>query len=182
MLWFHPARVSGPTWTAGFVAGPLLSILLLALLAPASGCGTASVDAEEEAEHHVPEHRPADYEQLVGELRTRLTDLRTPNHFPSRADAETLRGQLREIIGWIPELAAESDLRKQEWEDVRRVAGELAAAYERNLGESADELARTPPVLAASAEIDRLVDALDAYREAARRDNPPREVSDPEAP
>lgn len=86
-----------------------------------SGCGSSEEHAEDEhLEHFVPAHKPADFAALVEQLEKRIAQ-QSPSSVasegaPAADQSATARQELIDIIGWIPELAADSELRKQEFE------------------------------------------------------------------
>lgn len=101
------------------------------------GCGAEEDHHEdhhhdEHMEHFVPAHKPADYAALVEQLEKRIAQ-----QSPSPGDSEgapaadqsaTARQELIDIIGWIPELAADSELRKQEFETAVAAGKSLSIA------------------------------------------------------
>lgn len=117
------------------------------------GCGSeesASVSTYEEHEHHVPEHMPESFPAGIAALATRLD--RLP---PDGGAVGDERDEFRDIVGWLPKLAADSDLAEAEWDaihrrlvkldeltdpdiadtaEVRDVIGELGQAAERHAG------------------------------------------------
>lgn len=106
-------RVRNLAWRPALLA---LSLVL--------GCGRASMEAEEEAHHEFPPHRPVSYEQLVSELERRVTLHQTGGSDPW-AEAE-----LRDLVIWLPEFAADSELKRQDFDEAvqlgKRLQSELA--------------------------------------------------------
>lgn len=103
---------------------------MLVLMACASltlwlvGCGSrddhGDHEEDEHLEHFVPAHKPADYSALVEQLERRIAQ-QPPFSDSGDGAAEAnqsaeARQELIDIIGWIPELAADSELRKAEFE------------------------------------------------------------------
>lgn len=91
------------------------------------GCGgAATVDHEDNhAEHHIPAHKPAHFEDAVRQLELRHKELAEQW---SNSDRETLAirlQELRDIIGWLPELAADTDLKRKQWEHAQSLAWRL---------------------------------------------------------
>jgi hypothetical protein len=111
----------------------LTGLLLLFSLSHA-GCSagtTSHADGDDDhLEHHIPEHKPRDFADAVHQVRQRtrhIQDIAGDN------DSGHLAHELRElgdIIAWLPELAADSDMRKQEWDRVHRLTQELGPVYE----------------------------------------------------
>jgi hypothetical protein len=95
-------------------------IVCLPMLAVA-GCNTATTAPPESAErdyehqhsHELPAHRPKNVAQAAAEIKKRVAGIETP------ASDETAREQqlaeLLDIVRWLPELAAESDLSEADW-------------------------------------------------------------------
>ena len=81
---------------------------------------------DEHLEHFVPAHKPADYGALVDQLEKRIAKQLQPTgagegikdaaQSAIARQESTERQELRDIIGWIPEMAADSELRMKEFE------------------------------------------------------------------
>ena len=102
---------------------PLMAWAVLSLAV--SGCGSKDDHHEDHhddhhLEHFVPAHKPADYGALVDELEKRISKQLPPTgsgeEVKDPAQSATARQELIDIIGWIPELAADSELRKKDFE------------------------------------------------------------------
>jgi hypothetical protein len=91
-----------------------------------TGCSRATGVGEEDEhlEHFIPPHKPQTFRELVDELSKRVTHLSGATD-PSSAELQ----ELRDIIDWIPELAADSDLLKADWELAERTGKELQQCY-----------------------------------------------------
>lgn len=86
-------------------------------------------DDHEHLEHFVPPHKPASFEELVSQLMSRCETL------PRLAEADEMEFQkrsleLRDIILWVPELAADSNLKRQEFQTAVNEGNELLKAFE----------------------------------------------------
>ncbi len=86
-------------------------------------------DDHEHLEHFVPPHKPASFEELVSQLVSRCETL------PRLAEADEKEFQkrsveLRDIILWVPELAADSNLKRQEFQTAVNEGNELLKAFE----------------------------------------------------
>ena len=107
---------------------PLMALAGLSLAV--SGCGSKDDHHEDHddehhhddhhLEHFVPAHKPADYGALVDQLEKRIAG-QSPaagsgEGTKNPAQLTTERQELIDIIGWIPELAADSELRKKDFE------------------------------------------------------------------
>ena len=107
---------------------PLMAMAGLSLAV--SGCGSKDDHHEDHddehhhddhhLEHFVPAHKPADYGALVDQLEKRIAKQSSPTSsgegVMDPGQSATARQELIDIIGWIPELAADSELRKKEFE------------------------------------------------------------------
>lgn len=121
----------------------MLLMAWVGLAVAISGCGSSDEHAKDEhsedehLEHFVPAHKPADYAAMVEQLEKRIgqqSSSSVSGEGASAADhSATARQELIDIIGWIPELAADSELRKQEFETaVSAGAGlSIALGFER---------------------------------------------------
>ena len=113
-----PKYVSVPAMT--LPAWAAWSCTLLAFLAVGlAGCGS-SEDAHEDEhlEHFVPAHKPNNFSELVEQLALRAPQLTGPSQ-PTGGTGESQPAAVREfsdIIGWIPELAADSELKRAEFD------------------------------------------------------------------
>ena len=101
--------------------GTLYWMACLGVLTAIVGCGSHEDHHEDEhLEHFVPAHKPADYSALVEQLEKRIAQQSRPSDAAEgaadAAQSATARQELIDILGWIPELAADSELRKQEFE------------------------------------------------------------------
>lgn len=103
-----------------------------AVFLAACGCDSRGVDSEP-LEHVHAAHRPATFADAVNELERRGEALF------GASQVEDRRGELSElsdIIGWLPELAADSDLGRADWERARGAAERLREVFERLAAES----------------------------------------------
>lgn len=90
-----------------------LYITLLAVTV--AGCGNHSVDDDhEKVEHFVPIHWPSDLLDASSKIEQRTSQLSGK----STTDALTIENQLRDIVGWVPEIAADTDLTEEQWNPV----------------------------------------------------------------
>lgn len=115
-------------------------------------------DHDHEHHHHVrPAHKPDNIHELPTELRRMLMADESGAVRPSRRRQQ----QLREIVGWIPELAADSDL--------RRAGFDSAVAQQPKLLQVLDELAagRSPDMNAWNAAVDQLQELADELKTKA---------------
>ncbi|OYW17308.1 MAG: hypothetical protein B7Z55_12775 [Planctomycetales bacterium 12-60-4] len=138
------------------------------LCVAASGCGVPVADSssedatklDHEHEHGIPDHKPRTFTRAVAELSTRLQHI-------EQAAAEASVPQLRDIVDWLPELAADTDLNEADWNMVQQTSHELDAIVRR-----------WPDTQALPSAFDRqayrrLVERLQPLAAAARDDNGP---------
>ena len=101
------------------------------------GCGSDEDHHEdhhhdEHLEHFVPAHKPADYAALVEQLEKRIAQQSASSGSsegaPAADQSATARQELIDIIGWIPELAADSELRKQDFDTAVAAGKSLSIA------------------------------------------------------
>lgn len=71
-------------------------------------------------EHHDPEHKPKSFPEAVERLRTLRSEL-AERSLPKSEEWEIAV----DIVDWLPELAAESELNEREWNRVESNASEL---------------------------------------------------------
>lgn len=121
------------------VSPPSGRMILAGMLLVLAGCGATEQGSDsqeaEHLEHFVPAHKPKDFSLLVDQLALRFPQLVSAG---SRTDADTPQGnaqqELADIIGWIPELAADSDLRKADFESALVAADKLSKLLEETEG------------------------------------------------
>jgi len=92
-----------------------MSALLLSCL---SGCGTSehaeAHDDDHHLEHFVPHHKPANFAQAVEEIEHRAEHLSEHAGHGHDDEADEFQ-ELLDVVDWIPELAADSDLNEADW-------------------------------------------------------------------
>lgn len=76
-------------------------------------------------DHHIADHRPDSYADLVHQLELRPSLIHAEANDDISHAAHELE-ELLDIIAWLPEIAADTDLVKRDWDDANRIAGELA--------------------------------------------------------
>tara|TARA_R110002167_G_scaffold169965_1_gene367913 strand:- start:651 stop:1124 length:474 start_codon:yes stop_codon:yes gene_type:complete len=110
------------TIAAMFFCGLLLSLQ--------TGCTQTAESSTEDQhlEHHIPGHKPKSYTATVRELDTRMRWLL--NHKQEEGSQEKQQ-ELGEIIDWIPELAADSELKHRDWDEVKQSSTELMTVYQQ---------------------------------------------------
>ncbi len=99
----------------------------LCLLCSLSGCGQSEADADDDhhLEHFVPHHKPANFAEAVDEIEHRAKHLSAHAGHGHDDEAEEFQ-ELLDIVNWIPELAADSDLKEADWNKANSAAVALA--------------------------------------------------------
>ncbi len=92
-----------------------MNFLLVGLLL-VCGCETSvpvssQAGDEHHLEHHVPDHKPKSIQGAWADLQVRVESIS-----PSSPATEFYK--LRDILGWLPELAGDSDLKRDAWERI----------------------------------------------------------------
>ena len=145
----------------------LLSTLLM--LISSTGCseagsplfgGSGSGDEEEHLEHVIPPHKPRKCRDLVSAISDRVSQLAAESSTPDRKIV--LRQELNDVIAWIPETAADSDLLKSDWEKAADIGRKLQIVFRQCYGETA-------PVAAAADAMQRFAPYLDELRVLAEK-------------
>ena len=108
----------GGSTAMSLITGMLFSMLLSVLM----GCHRGN---HEEPEHHHPAHRPATFEAAVDRIVELYEELREEKRrAPDQLD---LIDEFRDIVRWLPTLAADSDLDEFSWNEVHAIAKQLQA-------------------------------------------------------
>ena len=105
----------------------LSSLLLLTML---GGCYTAP--KEEEEEEHFPPHWPVS----VFEASKRLKQISDSNG-AVESKATSIEREFVDLVIWLPELVADSDMTKTEFDEIDSWASKLASEGEMLLGKDA---------------------------------------------
>ena len=132
----------------------------IALLIQLCGCAL-QVDEGGRLEHISPAHKPKDFVECVGQLQQRGT-----KYFSGDvADTEVV--ELKDVINWLPELAADSDLKRSHWEAVQRKVPQLLALLHAPAeGDSRDNWAKH------MAELHDLVPLANTWGPAVKNSRP----------
>ncbi|MFM9194406.1 MAG: hypothetical protein ACKOWG_01435 [Planctomycetia bacterium] len=101
------------------------------VVAVVTGCAGPAGDHAEEA-HAVPAHHPRTFRRAVAEIGRRGAALSNGGLDPASQERERL--ELLDIVRWLPELAADTELGRRDWERVRDAARDLADGVERSAG------------------------------------------------
>lgn len=146
------------------------------LLLPAiCGCGASEVaDADEDhhLEHFVPHHKPANFAAGVEDIEHRAQHL-SEHAGHGHADEADEFQELVDIVNWIPELAADSDLNESDWNKANSAATTLAASLAaRKSPNGALDLKGLPSVIAAELQtLESLVAAAGKPEPAIHHDH-----------
>lgn len=109
-------------------------VLVPLCLPAAAGC---DVEHHGAAEHVVPEHRPSDIFDASEKIQMRAIRL-TSTPPPAGEEAQRLENELRDIVGWTPEIAADTDLTEEQWLPIYRAAEQLSLQL-RNVSRPPDQ-------------------------------------------
>ncbi len=87
-----------------------LEIVAVGIMVIVCGCQR---DTPDQAEHHTPAHKPLDYPAAV----VRLLELHVEifNERQRDADQMDVFAETYDVVRWLPELAADSDLEEEPW-------------------------------------------------------------------
>jgi hypothetical protein len=102
-----------------------------------SGAGEAT--AYEEQHHHVPPYKPHDLRSGVQSLRERCATLGEQRAHQDAPEFASQLGEATDIAGWLPELAADSDLGRAEWDRVNEASKRLADSIEKLVKADSDD-------------------------------------------
>lgn len=105
-------------------------LLLVMVLATVAGC--SGEHEEEHLEHFVPAHKPANLTSAVHELERRIPLVCGNSASPSATEQQ----ELIDIVLWIPEFAADSDLRKADWEKAAAISAAMQTTLTPSLAPS----------------------------------------------
>jgi hypothetical protein len=147
----------------------ITGFLALGLLA---GCNSHASSATEEDEHGAPPHKPAGFVEGVAAIHDRLAKFQTTDIPLDREARRQQAGELKDIIQWLPELAAETDMRKSDWDSVHAAAKRMAARWDEIAARLVDRPAEPGDAGVAALEqelpaLDRLVQTLSQTTDAA---------------
>ena len=118
---------------------PWCCITLISCTLTLSGCGSSAESHEDEhhsehLEHFVPAHKPATFADLVDQLALRTQKLcETSRSSNGGGEQQTAMQEFSDIIGWIPELAADSELMKADFESVVATGNSITVVFAETL-------------------------------------------------
>jgi len=115
------------------IAPRLLPVLLGCLVTPLVGCGGAtsetSAEAHDHGHDHEHDHRPESLHAAVAELTEMRDRVRDAILDGDPNDAHDPLHDVGELLEAIPDIAAETDLPKEEWDAVNTANDELFDAF-----------------------------------------------------
>ena len=123
------------------------------------GCQTEQRDSLHEMDHFVPAHWPSDLSDAVSKIDERLAKLTSDDANPSNdAETATARKELFDIVGWMPEIAADTYLEEAEWIPVYEASLELSKTLQKSGStldsEAVDQVRRFSDLLSERAKIE----------------------------
>ena len=99
-----------------------------------AGCDFAQWNGSEaETEklvHHIPDHRPATYGDAVEQVKRRHAELQAKIAATTSEPLERDLKELIDILTWLPEIAADSELKKADWDMANGGSRKLGTFYE----------------------------------------------------
>lgn len=140
----------------------VLSASLVCVVLMTTGCSSNSAVGEQETDEHdgethlehvVPAHKPADLEEMVQQLTERTQRLSQKRPDESSDDHARELQELTDVVNWIPEFAADSELRKADFDDAVSISKELLVLVNKQFG-SGDS--KAPDAAAFDSSIERL--------------------------
>jgi hypothetical protein len=98
--------------------------VVMSVLALFVGCAgeDAAKTSHFEHDHEVAPHWPSDLADAAAKIRERLAVNETKHLDPQQAADE-----IADIVGWVPEIAADTDLSEQDWIPLDQAAESLSA-------------------------------------------------------
>lgn len=112
-------------------------VLAVFLVLTVAGCerdrqsGGVSADHEEHAGHVIPADKPRTFPEAVRRLKTLDETIRrgVAKGSAGRPVEDQTLSMAVDIAGWLPEIAAESDMPEGSWQEVDRLSAALVAEY-----------------------------------------------------
>lgn len=109
-----------------------------------AGCDAPSHDDEHLEHHHGHDERRATFAESVAEIQWRSERFRSSQVPADVALHEAKRKKLIDVIQRLPELAADTDLKKQKWERVDAISKEFLAILQPPAMEPGNETSGEP--------------------------------------
>jgi MoxR-like ATPase len=106
----------------------------------------------EDHDHDFPEHKPSSFPSGVQDLVRRHHEFCEHSADAASAEKSARFQQLRDIVGWLPSLAADSDLTEAEWTPVKGALERISSVYSEARPYVEGRAAPIPPELLDRAE------------------------------
>lgn len=139
-----------------FAARRNVACLALLLTLSVSGCEVAV--SKDDDDHHHHDHHRATFAESVGEIQrrsSRFTSDEGPTNVPLQ---ESERKKLLEILERLPEVAADSELKKRDWDRVAAISSDLLILLQRaDLAAEKDSSGARSQIKLRIAELEQLV-------------------------
>jgi hypothetical protein len=135
-------------------------VRLLGLLLALTGCQPV---AEQEAEHERPAHQPRDFRVAIERLHQLHTELTSAQ--PRPPEQLDVWQETYDLLRWLPELAAESDLPEPAWNRLDATARQLEERIVQLINRDAAE--RLAMLRQAESEIKAQLQLLNQIRQEA---------------
>jgi hypothetical protein len=90
-----------------------ISLLCASLLLCVSGCGESKKSLHE-MDHVTPAHWPTDLTDAANKLSARLKVVQTSSA-EANGESRVALKELTDLVGWVPEVAADTDLAESDW-------------------------------------------------------------------
>lgn len=91
------------------------------------GC-TAGAQHGQEVSHALPAHHPRTFHRAPDAIAERCAIISTPA--ATDGDRDRAHSELLDILRWLPDLAADTPLKRSDWDQVAAIATSLARAVE----------------------------------------------------
>lgn len=126
-----------------------LFLVAIAAVGPCLGCRRApSSHDHHHLEHHTPAHKPANLVAGAAAISRRWQMLEAIGDAGERSTRLERWTELTDIIRWLPELAADSDMPEDSWNRVNSLSEQLLSRWEPALDRFAAGGDARPPRLA----------------------------------
>lgn len=137
-------------------ASGLLNASLAVAIVGLIGCfGGHGGEEQPHAEHVIPAHKPADFPEAVNQIVVRTAE--------PISDAAAVQ-ELQDIVGWLPELAAQTDLPRADWDRIHEISIRWGQREWTVSTDGTDAYADELNLLQELAEKAKQVDTFNTYR------------------
>ena len=94
-----------------------------------AGCSSSHTPDKSAPEHAVIPHKPTTFAGAVAQIQARHARLASQFKTADPADLEQQLTEQLDILGWLPQLAAASPMKKADWDQVNAASKELLTVY-----------------------------------------------------